>query len=103
MVMETERKGVGTMLRRGGAARVTLAIIALLLAWSSSLTMLAQKSSVPKTQDKPALGEEDVKRLISLMDTDKDGTVSREEFMKFMEEEFKSLDKNKDGTWMSKS
>jgi len=35
--------------------------------------------------------------LLQLMDKDKDGTVSRQEFMKFMSDEFDRLDVNKDG------
>ena len=34
--------------------------------------------------------------LLQLMDKDKDGTVSRQEFMKFMSDEFDRLDVNKD-------
>jgi len=36
-------------------------------------------------------------QLLDLMDTDKNGKVSKEEFMKFMETEFNYADKNKDG------
>lgn len=37
------------------------------------------------------------RRLLDLMDTDRNGKVSREEFMRFMAEEFDRLDINKDG------
>ena len=36
-------------------------------------------------------------RLLQLMDTDKNGKVSKEEFMHFMEAEFTFADKNHDG------
>ena len=36
-------------------------------------------------------------QLLQLMDTDKNGKVSKEEFMRFMEAEFELADKNKDG------
>jgi hypothetical protein len=42
-------------------------------------------------------GEEEAKRLLLLMDRDKSGKVSRQEFMNFMAEEFERLDINKDG------
>jgi hypothetical protein len=42
-----------------------------------------------------ALGQEEVKQLLLLMDTDKNGKVSKQEFMKFTEEEFDRLDKDK--------
>jgi Ca2+-binding EF-hand superfamily protein len=56
-----------------------------------------QKAAVPKAQDKLALGEEEVRQLLLLMDTDKTGKITRQEWMKFMEAEFDRLDKNKSG------
>lgn len=44
-----------------------------------------------------ALGEDEVKQLLLLMDTDKSGKVSRQEFMNFMAAEFDRLDKDKSG------
>ena len=51
----------------------------------------------PKPQDKLALGENEVKQLLLLMDTDKNGKISKKEFMTFMEKEFERLDKDKSG------
>ena len=47
--------------------------------------------------DKLALGEPEVKQLLLLMDTDKSGKISKEEWMKFTESEFDWLDKDKKG------
>ncbi len=47
--------------------------------------------------DTVALGADEVKQLLALMDTDKNGKISKAEFMKFMEEEFERLDKDKSG------
>jgi hypothetical protein len=60
---------------------------------------IAQKTdkSIPKTQRSLALGEDDVKALLLLMDTDKNGKISKREFMSFMEAEFDRLDKDKSG------
>ncbi|MFZ0863236.1 MAG: hypothetical protein WB781_26000 [Candidatus Sulfotelmatobacter sp.] len=60
-------------------------------------TALAQKAAVPKhpTHDSPA--QEKVKELLLLMDTDKNGKVSKQEWMKFMEAEFDRLDKDNRG------
>lgn len=44
-----------------------------------------------------ANGEPSTKQLLVLMDKDKNGKVSRQEFMDFMAAEFDRLDKNKDG------
>ena len=43
------------------------------------------------------MGEPEVKQLLLLMDTDKSGKISKEEWMKFMESEFDRLDKDKKG------
>jgi hypothetical protein len=57
----------------------------------------AQKASVPKPQDKLALGEDEVKKLLLIMEPGKTGKISKEEYMKFMEAEFARLDKDKNG------
>ncbi len=53
----------------------------------------------PKSEKRSALtaGEAAAKQLLLLMDTDKSGKVSKQEWMSFMEAEFDRLDKNKDG------
>jgi Ca2+-binding EF-hand superfamily protein len=55
------------------------------------------KTATPKPQDNLALGETEVKKLLLLMETDKNGKVSKQTFMEFMENEFERLDKNKTG------
>jgi Ca2+-binding EF-hand superfamily protein len=60
-------------------------------------SVAAQRQVVPKPQDKLALGEPEVTQLLLLMDTDKNGKISKEEWMKFMEAEFDRLDKDKKG------
>lgn len=60
-------------------------------------TSFAQKASVPKERDSVANREEKAKELLALMDTDKNGKVSKQEWMKFMEAEFDRLDTSKKG------
>jgi hypothetical protein len=61
-------------------------------------TAAAQKTTPDaKKQNTIALGEDEVKQLLILMDTDKNGKISKAEFMKFMEAEFDRLDKDKSG------
>lgn len=55
------------------------------------------KSATPKAQDKIALGEDEVKQLVLMMDTDKNGKISKAEFLNFMSAEFDRLDKDKSG------
>ena len=75
-----------------------MVVIAVLVVTGTKLgNAAAQKAAVPKPQNKRAIGEDEVKQLLPLMDTDKNGMVSRQEFMRFMEAEFERLDKNKKG------
>lgn len=60
-------------------------------------TVAAQRSGAMKPQDKFALANEDVKELLLLMDTDKSGKISKQEWMHFMEAEFNTLDKDGSG------
>ncbi len=54
-------------------------------------------AATPKQEEKLALGQNEVVQLLLLMDTDKNGKISKEEYMKFMEAEFERLDKDKNG------
>ena len=76
-----------------------IAFSAVLIATCAALvTAVAQtKAAVPKPQDKLALGEEEVRQLLLLIDTNKNGKISKPEWMKFMEAEFDRLDKDKKG------
>ena len=56
-----------------------------------------QKASIPRQPDTLALAEDEVKQLLLLMDTNKNGKISKPEFMNFMEAEFDRLDKDKSG------
>ena len=59
----------------------------------------AQKNdkTVNRTQRTLALAEDEVKQLILLMDTNKNGKVSKKEFMDFMSAEFDRLDRDNSG------
>jgi hypothetical protein len=77
--------------------RSLVAIAVLVATWAILGTAVAQWQAVPKPQDKLALGEPEVTQLLLLMDTDKNGNISKEEWMKFMESEFDRLDKGQKG------
>ena len=59
--------------------------------------MAQTTASVPKPQDKLAIGENDVKQLLLLMDTNQNGKISKREYLTFMEKEFDRLDINHNG------
>jgi len=86
------------MVRRTNIVVVILVIAAAVATWATLGTAVAQtKAAVPKPQDKLALGEEEVRQLLLLIDTNKNGKISKPEWMKFMEAEFDRLDTNHDG------
>jgi Ca2+-binding EF-hand superfamily protein len=82
------------MLTRTNIVRVIAVLVA---TWAIPGVAVAQKAAVPKPQDKLALGENQVYQLLLLMDTDKSGKISKQEWMKLMEAEFDRLDKDKKG------
>jgi hypothetical protein len=87
----------GAMLMRKNRLWIVVAIAILVVMGTMLGTAAAQKASVPKPQNKLAMGEDGVKQLLPLMNTDSKGMVSKQEFMKFMEAEFERLDKSKNG------
>ncbi|MGA8172527.1 MAG: EF-hand domain-containing protein [Methylocystis sp.] len=58
---------------------------------------IASTSALAVSKRTWAAGSRDVQNLIRLMDQDKNGVVSKEEFMQFMEAEFDRLDVDKSG------
>jgi hypothetical protein len=86
-----------SMLRRTNIIRAIVVIAVLVATWAILGTAVAQKAAVPKPQDKLALGENEIKQLLLLIDTDEKGKISKQEWMKFMEAEFDRLDKDKKG------
>jgi hypothetical protein len=85
------------LIRRFRWGRFAVVIAVVVAAITFLGTAAAQKASVPHTQDRLALGEENVKQLLALMDADKNGMVSKEAYMKFMEAEFDRLDAKNQG------
>ena len=78
-------------------ARFIVIVAMLIITFAIPGTSVAQKAAAPKPQDKLALGQEHAEQLLLLIDTDKSGKISKEEWMKFMEAEFDRLDKDKKG------
>jgi len=77
---------------------ILLVLVAILFVIGAIVaTSLAQKSAVPKQQDKLVLGDDEVKQLLILIAKDQNGKITKQEWMKFMEAEFDRLDKNKSG------
>jgi hypothetical protein len=56
-----------------------------------------QRQTLPKPPDKQTLRGDQVKQLLLLMDTDKNGKISKQEWLTVMAAEFDRLDKDKSG------
>jgi Ca2+-binding EF-hand superfamily protein len=54
-------------------------------------------SALAQSKHTDIVATRDVRQLIQMMDKDKNGTVSKEEFMDFMSQTFDRLDVNKSG------
>jgi Ca2+-binding EF-hand superfamily protein len=54
-------------------------------------------ANVPKYPDKLTIAEANAKQLLQLMDTDKNGKISKKEWMNFMSKEFDRLDTDHSG------
>jgi hypothetical protein len=85
------------MLKRTKIVLVIVVIAMLATTCGTVGTAVPQKAAVPKPQDKLAIGEDEAKQLLLLIDTGKKGKVSKQEWMKFMEAEFDRLDMAKNG------
>jgi hypothetical protein len=63
----------------------------------SSNEFAQDTANVPHQPDKLALASDNAKQLLLLMDTDKNGKISKKEWMNFMSAEFDRLDTNRSG------
>jgi hypothetical protein len=100
--MKTSISSVASRLR-GVTIMVPICVVliatgARIAAQSSAQSPTQSSSDDAKRREQNLLaGTSEARQMLLLMDRDKSGKVSRQEFMKFMEEEFNLLDKNKDG------
>jgi hypothetical protein len=92
------------VLKRQKTLFVTLAIAALFASGAiAGAALPSQKQATPKpqatqkSQGKLALAEPEVVQLLLLMETNKNGKISEQECMKFMETEVDRLDKDNSG------
>jgi hypothetical protein len=77
---------------------VAIASVVLLAAGISVRSAWAREDSLPSRPPSPAvLGQQEVTQLLFLLDQDRNGMVSKKEFMNFMSAEFDRLDKDKSG------
>lgn len=76
-------------------------LVSALAALAATRAMAANAVQEKETLGKPpgtlVLGQDQVEQLLLLMDTDKNGKISKAEWMNFMSAEFDRLDKDKDG------
>jgi 5S rRNA maturation endonuclease (ribonuclease M5) len=71
--------------------------LAVIIATYAVAPSSAQKANVPIHQDVVALAQPKVTEVLLLMDTDRNGKISKKELMNLMEAVFDRLDKDKKG------
>lgn len=76
----------------------TILVALMVLAVILGRFAFAQKDGVMKRPDPAELAIHDAKEIVLLMDTDKQGKITKEAWMKFMAAEFDRLDTDKCGT-----
>jgi hypothetical protein len=89
-----------TMSEKRKIVLLVLVISAMLTVGGLIGSVAAQKSTAPPPAEHRSAvvaGEPAAKQMLLLMDTNKDGKVSKEEWMNFMSAEFDRLDTNHDG------
>ena len=84
------------MLRRAKSVW-TISIFTVLVAAAAMVGTAAAQKATPRPQNTLAIGEDQVRQLLLLMDADKRGKISKQEFMAFMQAEFERLYKDKTG------
>jgi hypothetical protein len=77
--------------------KIVMPVLGVLFAGATWIGIAVAQKETPKAPDKVGIGQAEATQLLALMDTDKSGKVSKQEFMKFMEAEFDRLDKDKSG------
>ena len=86
-----------TQFRAGTMVRDSLGGVLLVAISVTTGAAAGQKASTPKPQDNLALGEVQIRQLLPLMQRDKNGRISKGDYLRFMEAEFDRLDRQKTG------
>ena len=74
-----------------------IVIFTVLFAAAAMVGTAAGQKATPRPQNTLAIGEDQVRQILLLMNTDNRGKISKQEFMAFMQAEFERLDKDKTG------
>jgi len=76
---------------------VVSAIAVIGTGWAVAGAAAQEKDTLQRSLGPLVLGQDQVEQLLLLMDTDKNGKISKKEWMDFMSAEFDRLDKDKSG------
>jgi hypothetical protein len=77
--------------------KIVLAVAAFAATCALPGHAVAQKQMTFKPLDTAAAREIEVKQLLLLVDTDKDGAISKQDWLKLMDAEFDRIDRNRAG------
>jgi hypothetical protein len=85
------------MLTRRKTVPIIVMLIVLVASGPMVRTAFTRQDAPRKPPDKLTLGQDEVRQLLLLIGPDKNGKISKGEWMKFMEAEFDRLDKTRSG------
>jgi 5S rRNA maturation endonuclease (ribonuclease M5) len=77
--------------------QAAIRLLEVMIATYAVAPSFAQKANAPIHQDVVALSRPKVTEVLLLMDTDRNGKISKKDFMNLMETVFDRLDKDKKG------
>lgn len=77
--------------------RNLLAVLMTFTAAAAGKGFAQMTTASPKSPNKSFIAEQNAKEILLLMDTDKDGRISKDEWMHFMSKEFDRLDTDHNG------
>jgi hypothetical protein len=72
-------------------------VVTMILATGTGIGITFARGEKPPRNDKLAMGEPQVKELLSLVGQDNNGRVSEQAFLNYMKAEFERLDTKKEG------
>jgi EF hand domain-containing protein len=77
--------------------QTAIRLLVVIIATYAVASSFAQKANVPIHQDVVALAQPKLIEVLLLMDTDRNGKISKRDFMNLMEAVFDRLDRDKHG------
>ena len=96
-VLTSEKENLRKLAMTTRNLQTAIRLLAVIIATSAVAPLFAQKANVPIHQDVVALAQPKVIEVLLLMEPDRNGKISKKDFMNLTEAVFDRLDKGKKG------